>query len=422
MELKCGDKIVMNKNHLVIHLEEDAVASGADKLWTAKAKLVQVEKERDVFLKYVVSRDKAGRAGLQSEAEFKMYHPNIATVYGGGFGVVSGGRYDERMVYCVYMEYIDGNDLFDYRIEKEIYEIDEEEMFAQMMQLLRGVQYYVKCCKRDPYVHRDLKPENIMIRKDKRVVIIDFDWMHNHNSNATIESAKKGGKGYAKFGTPGYTDPRLFTDWKTDLLMDIYSLGRVLFFWMAGEHYFSDEEKLLENYVKMAERNDPLLYGVEENRIPKEYRGEKYRLLIRMIDKMVASPKQRYTDIDYIIEDMKLFLKEYFKSDVDTYEEIVKCDELLEITDGTSDTKNENVLTITIMTASEGNYPHVIDNYQVLDLMKAYNMGMYLYNMDGQLKYLVYDDLAVSKKYSERTGKKCKDCWTNGKDEIVIRY
>lgn len=277
------------------------------------------EDEGIYFLKYADYKETQAVKLLKREGEFRMYYPFIEHIY---HSFLTEDEHGNTII-GILAEYIDGVDLLTYREEVEKV-LDEERMFRYMMQLLRGVQYYLEFSKRDPFVHRDLKPENIMVsRKYDKIVISDFDWAHIPESKGTEEYQVTIG------GTKGYSDPRAFqiNKTKSDVKMDIYSLGRIFCFWIRGRDYFiGDDEK--KRYIKEGE--DDFAYGLEWNKIPPKYQDEEYRPFRDIIAKMVARPEERYSSISEILKDMKKFLIEYY-GNKEIYEEIFNEPSLLTI-------------------------------------------------------------------------------------------
>lgn len=418
-----GEEIQIGKT-TVVELLQNAEISG--KLWTAKCSFKKNRRvEKVIFLKYVTCENREIIAGMKKEGEFKMYHPNIATVYGAQMGKVVSGLHTHADVFCVLMEYIEGENLLNYRnaITTHNKEYDETEMLSQMMQLLYGVQYYTKMHEKDPLVHRDLKPENLMIRKDnKQLVIVDFDWVHNHNSISTIKKAEENKGAWAVCGSPGYSDPRLFRDYRTDVKMDIYSLGRIFCFFLRGKHYFEPDE--IEVYSLWAQNDNSELYALKDDRFPEKYREEKYKFLIDTIRKMVAPVDERYPDVDCVIENMKKFLENYCGTDVEKMHKIAGHDNILSSKDFLEkygDTADKEI-NVTVKINESYSRNHTIRNNQALDLKKDYNAGICLHNIGGKMYYMVYEKETMKLCGKQYNGKKHIDEWSNGTDRIKIRY
>lgn len=399
MRLYKGDRLYISENSY-LKLLEDARDKWAK--WNAKAEFhAEDGSVHKVFLKYTYCTDKDGLELLMKESKFQMYYPHIAVVYGS----LKAKDADGEEIFCVLMEYVEGESLQEYRQKME--NVAEDEMFSQMMQLLYGVQYYMKYVSGDRYVHRDLKPANIMITwKDGKVVIVDFDWAHIHGSSATMRAGKRG---YAIGGTAGYADPRAYSTSKTDVQMDIYALGRIFCFWLTGDHYFSMEERYPGVYQMLEEE---ILYGLDYNRIPKRFHAEKYRFFTDVIiRKMVAPYEERYTDIDHVIADMTAFIKTFY-ADSSKAQAVLGNDHVLD--SRTADAKDRHELMVRVQFEKEKivqNY--FMENYSVRELKWKDRLLMAIYNVNGRLHYMIYN--------SQLKEAEDEDCFCLGDETIRIQ-
>lgn len=337
---------------------------------------------------------------LKKEALFHMYYPFIEEVYGEFEGRDSKGR----KLYGVYVEYLEGKNLRNYCEKKDNdQEWTDEEiadklksdeelavMFRYMLQLLKGVRYYVQNCTLDSYIHRDLKPENIMILdKEKRLVIIDFDWAHIPESSETERIFNK--RGYPIWGTKGYMDPRAASQGTSDIQMDIYALGRIFCFWIRGEHYFRHHER----DVYWMEDKEELAYGFEWKRIPKQFRKEEFAQFCAIIKKMVAPFEERYSSIDSIITDMIAFLRYYYREDGNTLHEILENEQLLTTTDQDKQQESPPYINITYKKRNRGVN---LQNYRMYEVAFEKEPIMMIYNLDNKIYYIPYhDDLRLVK-------------------------
>jgi len=99
-----------------------------------------------------------------------------------------------------------------------------------------------------PIIYRDLKPSNIMIKKDNKVVLIDF---------GIARSFKEGQKGDTMIlGSMGYIAPEQLVNVQSNAQTDIYSLGVTMFFMLTGKSISLPTELILdENYPKQTPKN-----------------------------------------------------------------------------------------------------------------------------------------------------------------------
>lgn len=383
MRLCKGDVLYITEDAYLRFLED---ARSKLSKWNVKAEFhAEDGSVHKVFLKYAYYTDKIGIELLMKESKFQMYYPHIAVVYGS----LNAKDAEGADAFCVLMELVEGEHLWDYRIHMK--KLDEDQMFSQMLQLLYGVQYYMKYVSEDRYVHRDLKPENIMITyKDGKVVIVDFDWSHIHGSSVTMHA---GECGRYIGGTTGYADPRAFFTTKTDVQMDIYSLGRIFCFWLIGDHYFTSDERAFEKYPVLGDEN---LYGLDMKRIPKQFHSEKYAFLVDVIiKKMVAPVKDRYADIDHVIADMELFLKNYYQDD-QAVSKLLGNEHML-INDQKVDHKRDLMVRVQFEKAQTVQ-TYLIENYSVRDIKYENRLLMSIYNVNSKLNYMIYDSRLVKDK------------------------
>ena len=79
-----------------------------------------------------------------------------------------------------------------------------------------------------PVIHRDLKPENILLTETGRVRLIDF------GAARTYKPGRDGDTAY--LGTRGYAAPEQYGSGQTDVRTDIFALGKVLIYALAGDY------------------------------------------------------------------------------------------------------------------------------------------------------------------------------------------
>lgn len=278
--------------------------------------------DRSSLLKFVnVSDDTYKINNLTREGNFRFFYPYIEHVYGNFKGVDPDGD----QIYGAEVEFIEGKNLSEYRIDLEEQiqdgrisrEEGEREIFVQMLQFLCGMNYYTSFAKQI-YLQRDLKPDNIRITPDGKVKIVDFDVAHLSGSTKTMHVA-----GWEAGFSRGYTSPEVYhlvnRKKGQDLHCEIYSAGRVLFYWLNGVEYYTQEQCMPVEEGGSPDalfsapycRNQELAYGTRANRdrFLKRYFRLEYEPLIRILDKMCASPREeRYESIGEIIYDMKQFL------------------------------------------------------------------------------------------------------------------
>lgn len=77
-----------------------------------------------------------------------------------------------------------------------------------------------------PIIHRDLKPSNVMLDENGRVRLIDFGTARHYHQGANADTVR--------LGTLGFASPEQLLGRQTDARTDLYALGAVLHFLLAG--------------------------------------------------------------------------------------------------------------------------------------------------------------------------------------------
>lgn len=258
----------------------------------SKSKQTMVAKDtrtgKRYFLKVLFCRE-IDQVYVEKESKVQLYSPYIIRIYGGMFD-------EKHSRFITLVEYIDEQDLSELIRQGELAGRGWREKMRIRhkiaLKFLYGIEHYMSMYRLDPIVHRDLKPENILASPDGEIVkIIDFDWVHLHESNVTVMHRRE------QKGTPGYADPGYWNSYVCKKEMDIYSAGLVLYFLYTGRHHFYGTEDI-QRYML----GDDYAYHL------KEMPGtdpELYEIIARMI----AREGERYTEISQVIEDMTAYLK-----------------------------------------------------------------------------------------------------------------
>lgn len=124
-------------------------------------------------------------------------------------------------------------------------------------QLVRGLAHLHAA----GYLHRDLKPSNLMVRRDGRLMILDFGL-------AVSLLAPLGGELEAAVGTIAYMAPEVVEQRTADARTDYYSLGVLLFEAITGRLPFCGDhpsEVLTAKATREAPRPSSLVPGVPED-------------------------------------------------------------------------------------------------------------------------------------------------------------
>jgi len=138
------------------------------------------------------------------------------------------GEYDSW--FYMTMPYIEHGSLRD-RLEKGALPLQEAEMIFS--QLVDAVQY----AHNRGILHRDIKPSNILLRDGKHVYLADFGLVKHIEEMSDLTQTN------SLLGTPEYMAPEL-SERPATASSDIYALGVVLYFMLAGRVPFKSNTPL----------------------------------------------------------------------------------------------------------------------------------------------------------------------------------
>lgn len=190
--------------------------------------------DRPVAIK-VLRPEVAGNGGTverfvrEARAAARVNHPNLTHVY-------FVGSDDSHHFFA--MELLDGRNL-------------EEVVSGGPLELATAVDVLVKAARglaaahAAGVVHRDVKPGNLMLLPNGTVKITDFGL-----AKSVAGETDETGAGTI-LGTPRYMSPEQCRGEPLDVRTDVYSLGLVGFFLLAGRHPFTSEQigKLLDEQM-----------------------------------------------------------------------------------------------------------------------------------------------------------------------------
>lgn len=234
---------------------------------------VQEVFEREVALKVMskaLSEDPSFNQRFFREAKIvsQLVHPNIVTVH-------DVGKHND----CFYlsMEHIDGPDL-----KHAVYNMSIGEKIRAINDIAKALDY----AGGKGYVHRDIKPENIMFHtSDGRAVLMDFGIARAAESDTAVTQTG------TAIGTPHYMSPEQAKGKTVDHRSDIYSLGVVFFYCLAG-HVPFDAESAVAIGIKHITEPTPLLPRC-------------YEPLQPIVDKMMAKKvADRYQNAKELMADL----------------------------------------------------------------------------------------------------------------------
>lgn len=135
--------------------------------------------------------------------------------------------FDENNTSYYSMEYLDGENLYDYVTTKVGGRLCEKEALT----IIRGIANALTEMHKVEMLHMDVKPNNVVVCKDGRIVLIDFGGSRNYKLSSDE------GHTIAALNSPGYTPPEGLINRIPAFkpTYDIYSLGATLNFMLTGE-------------------------------------------------------------------------------------------------------------------------------------------------------------------------------------------
>jgi len=154
-------------------------------------------------------------------------------------GLVDFGRRGESP--CFAMEFVEGPTLAEHVRERG--PLSE----AEVIGLVRGLACAVQALERADVVHRDIKPANVILRGGRcdDPVLVDFGLAKRPFDRAVTSQT-------VILGTPGYIAPEALTEAELDTRCDLYAVGMVARFALAGREIFThlDGAEILQRVVE----------------------------------------------------------------------------------------------------------------------------------------------------------------------------
>ena len=136
-------------------------------------------------------------------------------------------------------EYINGIDLFDFIIEKNI-------TIQNILNITTELILSLKYLKENKIIHCDLKPENIMMNKYNRPILIDFgSAIFNNDFNNSVKTY-----------TYCYQPPEFFNDNIISYSTDVWALGCILYSLITRQHPFDLKNNKTKEEVLYSIRYD----------------------------------------------------------------------------------------------------------------------------------------------------------------------
>ena len=222
----------------------------------------------------------------------QLDHPSIVPVYGLGLG--RDGHWQ------LAMKLINGTSLYDYITEaRRAYDRHQTPPAREPHQLALRLEYFLKICEVIAYchsqkiVHGDIKPENVLLGRFGELYMMDWGCARPFGSTPRRLS-----------GTPAYLPPEYLKDRVATPLVDVYSLGVLLF--EITTLLRSREHNLTEGAGD----------GATSCRVDDRRRYHHYLPSIRLNSRIKAiifkavnpDPAQRYPSVKALADDVRRFV------------------------------------------------------------------------------------------------------------------
>lgn len=259
-----------------------------------------IRMQRRVALK-VLRGDRMGDAAAldrfydEVRAASRVMHPNTVTAFDAG---------DHNGIHFLVMEYVDGVTLT--RLVAKNGPLSPGMAASIIRQAALGLLH----AHRNGIVHRDVKPGNLIRSVDGTIKVLDLGlaqisnvlWSEDGREIGRVQDPGSYYKRKGKLiGTLAYMSPeQLEAPDEVDPRSDIYSLGAVLFFLLAGKPPFQGE------YLEQ-------VYGHRHGEIPDlmQIRSDVDLGLSHILRRMMAKRlSERYASLDEVIEELSSYSEE----------------------------------------------------------------------------------------------------------------
>ncbi|MEV4657709.1 serine/threonine-protein kinase [Micromonospora sp. NPDC049301] len=209
-------------------LGERVATGGMGAVWRGTDVLLEREVAVKVLLPSLVA-DPEFTARFRAEAQMlaALRHPGVVAVHDVGQATLADGS---RVDYLV-MEYVEGEPL-SARV-RQAGRLDP----ATTMSVLAQAADALHTAHLAGIVHRDVKPGNLLVKADGRVVLVDFG-IARSSSMAGLTAANM------VLGTASYMSPEQATGQPVSPATDVYALGAVAYFCLAGQPPFDGDNPL----------------------------------------------------------------------------------------------------------------------------------------------------------------------------------
>ncbi|HMQ54669.1 MAG TPA: tetratricopeptide repeat protein [Anaerolineae bacterium] len=173
---------------------------------------------KQLHLKRVEERKAVQRFLQEARINAALEHPNIVTIH--------GLRLHQNQFYMI-MEFLPGGTL------QTLLETHGKLPVERAVDLTIGICDGLAKFHEQGVIHRDIKPTNIMLTADGRPKVIDFGIAHVPEAMGGLNLTEVG----FQPSTLVFSSPEQVLGQALDTRSDVYQIGELLYYMLAGEHY-----------------------------------------------------------------------------------------------------------------------------------------------------------------------------------------
>jgi serine/threonine-protein kinase len=214
-------------------------------------------------------------------------HPNIARL-------LDGGTTGDGLPYFV-MEHIEGEPI-------DVYCAGHALAIPERLKLFQGVCASVSYAHQNLVVHRDIKPGNVLVTKEGIPRLLDFGIAKLLAPDVAQQRTQTGVRPL----TPEYASPEQIRGEPITTASDIYSLGVLLYWLIAGKSpYRSAMSSAGEIERAIGEEQPELPSGRAPKELRRQIEGDLDTIVLTALRK---EPRRRYSSVEKLSEDIRRYL------------------------------------------------------------------------------------------------------------------
>ncbi|HMC88669.1 MAG TPA: protein kinase, partial [Gemmataceae bacterium] len=210
-------------------------------------KAEHIHMKRTVAIKVLVTEEDNNSVFLQRfysemQATAVLSHPNIVLAFDAGEMAVPNS--DQEVLRYLVMEFVPGKDL-------EQHVLDHGPLtVAQACEYIRQAASGLQHAHEHGLVHRDMKPSNLLLTPQNQIKILDFGLARVCRRRHT--------EAHMMLGSVDYMAPEQARDARSvDIRADIYGLGGILYWLLAGQKPFPSDRPVIEELLAR-QRESPM--------------------------------------------------------------------------------------------------------------------------------------------------------------------